>query len=200
MARKRREWNPHMFYHIVSRGNRRDALFLDTRDFKTFLFILSKTNQIYPFQLPSYCLMTNHYHLLLKSPLSSISTVMAIINKRYASYYNNRYRLTGHVFEDRFFSEPIVNIQGMLEVCRYIHMNPVVANMVLTPEDYEWSSSPFYHTRKSYSPTFFHSEPILSIFSGPDKEKRRKYTEYMGIERDEKRKDYLLLELLSAAR
>lgn len=200
MARQRREWNPHLCYHIVSRGNRRDALFLDERDFKMFLLILSKTHQTYAYHIAAFCLMTNHYHLLLKSPLTSISTVMAVINKRYATYYNNRYRLTGHVFEERFFSESIITGQGVLEVSRYIHMNPVVAHMVTAPEEYEWSSYSLYRKIKKYPPKFFDSEIVLSNFNGTVIDKRRKYIHYSSIEEQNIRKNYLLVEQLSELR
>ncbi|OZM56454.1 hypothetical protein CIB95_11810 [Lottiidibacillus patelloidae] len=65
MGRKPRSWNPAFFYHIVSRGNRREALFLDVGDYKTFFYMLMKIHTRIPFELPCYCLMTNHYHLLM---------------------------------------------------------------------------------------------------------------------------------------
>ncbi|GAJ57242.1 hypothetical protein B23_0431 [Geobacillus thermoleovorans B23] len=74
--------------------------------------------------------MTNHFHLQLRSKQEPISKVMALMNKRYANYYNTRYRLTGHVFEKRYYGKWIDNDSGMLEVSRYIHLNPVEAHIV----------------------------------------------------------------------
>ncbi|KAA0548615.1 transposase [Bacillus sp. BGMRC 2118] len=195
MPRNKRLWNPEMFYHVVSRGNRRDALYLDDRDFRVFLSILSKTMLNHPFELASYCLMTNHYHLQLKTTTTSLSTLMAIINKRYASYYNNRYRLTGHVFESRFFSDPIPNTFGMLEVSRYIHLNPVRAKVVEQPEDYPYSSFRYLGGKEKYPPYFLSPSVLLAIFTGTEVEKREKYKTYFEIKTEVVREKYMLHEM-----
>ncbi|MFD1735159.1 transposase [Bacillus salitolerans] len=193
MTRKRRTWHPDFYYHIVSRGNRRDALFLDERDFNAFMFILHKTSQRHPFTVCSYCFMTNHYHLQLKSPITSISTLMAIVNKRYASYYNNRYRLTGHVFEERFFSEGIISEKGMLEVSRYIHLNPVKANIIHDAAHYVWSSYRYYSQEDKYSlaDNFFDPSPVLQIFTGNISEQREKYRQYINMDENETRLSFV---------
>lgn len=79
MGRKRRIWIPESFYHIVCRGNRRDHLFMDEGDYTTFLYILHHVNEVVPFELASYCLMTNHFHLQLRSREQHISKVMSLI-------------------------------------------------------------------------------------------------------------------------
>ncbi|MBM6616766.1 transposase [Bacillus suaedaesalsae] len=195
MPRSRRIWNPDMFYHVVSRGNRRDALYLDDRDFRVFLSILSKTMLDHPFDLASYCLMTNHYHLQLRTSTTSISTLMAIINKRYATYYNNRYRLTGHVFESRFFSDPIPNSFGILEVSRYIHLNPVRAKIAERPQDYPYSSFRYLIGEAKYPPYFLNSSILLSMFTGKEAEKKEKYRTYIHINTEVVREKYMLLEM-----
>lgn len=149
MPRKPRVWIPQCYNHVVCRGNRRDPLFRNTDDFQVFLHILQQIHEKIPFEIASYCLMTNHYHLLIRSKEQPLSKVMALVNKRYASYYNTRYRLTGHVFEKRFFDKVIYSEEGMIKVSRYIHLNPIKANMVEKPEDYPWSSySLFYRGEK----------------------------------------------------
>ena len=130
MSRRRRVIIPDRFYHIVCRGNRRDPLFRDRNDFIEILHMLEKIYENIPYELVAYCFMTNHFHLQLRSQEASISKVMALLNKRYANYYNTKYRLTGHVFEKRFYSELIEGTTGMLEVSRYIFLNPVKARMV----------------------------------------------------------------------
>lgn len=96
MARKKRTWVFNRYYHIVCRGNRRDPLFFNSEDFKAFLYILQHIHEKFPFELASYCFMTNHYHLQLRSKEVPISKVMGLINKRYSDYYNTKYCLTGH--------------------------------------------------------------------------------------------------------
>ncbi|WP_164667814.1 transposase [Virgibacillus doumboii] len=177
MGRKRRMWIPDYYYHVVCRGNRRDALFKDDGDFKTFLFILQTVNKKTPFELSSYCLMTNHYHLQMRSREQPISKVMSLLNKRYADYYNTKNGLTGHVFEKRYFDKIINTELSMLEVSRYIHLNPFAAGMVTRPEDYRWSSYRYYlHTSRA---PMLNMEVVLGCFSGNGEEKRRKYREYV---------------------
>jgi putative transposase len=178
MGRKRRAWNKHSFYHIVSRRNHREALFLDQGDFKTFFHILGRIYHKYPFELPCFCLMTNHYHLMLRSKEHSISTIMSLLNKRYADYYNTKYRLNGHLFEKRFYSHEITGDDGILAVSSYIHRNPLEAKMVVDLEDYRWSSYPLYTNLKASLPVFMNKHTIFRYFGGSEEEKVRKYRKY----------------------
>ncbi|WP_334110667.1 transposase [Anoxybacillus sp.] len=174
----RRTWVPHLFYHIVCRGNRRDPLFKEVNDFRAFLHILEQLHEKIPFEIASYCFMTNHFHLQLRSQHESISKVMALMNKRYANYYNTRYGLTGHVFEKRYFSKMIDDDAGMLEVSRYIHLNPVEARIVHLPEHYRWSSFRFYH-QPSPLPSFMNMDVLLHYFPGTMVEKKKKYVQFV---------------------
>ncbi|MCA1031346.1 transposase [Bacillus timonensis] len=185
MGRAKRIWLPDSFYHIVCRGNQRAPLFKDDGDFLTFLYILKKVNETIPFELASYCLMTNHYHLQLRSREYSISKVMSLINKRYANYYNTKNHLSGHVFEKRYFDQVIKSERGMLEVSRYIHLNPLEANIVNRLEDYRWSSYPFYHHSNLLPYEYVKMEIILSAFCGSEEERRKAYIEFMLEEREE---------------
>ncbi|WP_249306026.1 REP-associated tyrosine transposase [Lederbergia citrea] len=176
MGRKRRLWIPHLFYHIGCRGNRRDPLFRSSSDFDAFFYILEQLHDEIPFEIASYCLMTNHFHLQLRSKEESISKVMSLINKRYANYYNTRYNLTGHVFEKRFYDEIIRDRAGMIQVSQYIHFNPVEAMMVGRPEKYKWSSYHHYLTAgKASLPKFMNIHSILDCFDGTIAEKRAMY-------------------------
>ncbi|MFJ8246755.1 REP-associated tyrosine transposase [Peribacillus asahii] len=175
MPRPKRTWIPDRFYHIVCRGNRRDPLFRSAADFEAFLHILHQVHEKFPFELASYCLMTNHFHLQMRSKEASISKIMSLINKRYANYYNTRYRLTGHVFEKRFYDKMIEGKEGMIEVSRYIPLNPVKAKMVKRPEQYPWSSYYLYMYRNSTHPRFMNVECVLDFHVGAVEEKRRLY-------------------------
>ncbi len=166
MARKKRIWLKDKFYHIVCRGNRRDPLFRERHDFIEILAMLEKIYEKIPYQLVAYCLMTNHFHLLLRSEQESISKVMALLNKRYANYYNTKYRLTGHVFEKRFYSDMVEDRAGILEVSRYIFLNPVNAKIVKSPEHYPWSSFRFYTTPHIIPPAYIDAKFLLQFFSG----------------------------------
>ncbi len=178
IGRKRRSWHPHLFYHIVCRRNHRDALFLDSADFKTFLYILNQLYERYSFELPCYSLMTNHYHLMLRSQEHSISKIMSLLNKRYANYYNTRYRLNGHLFEKRFFSDEVYGKEGILEVSRYIHRNPLEAGMVKKLEDYQWSSYPFFFNSNSVKPSYMTNQIIMQYFEGTEEEKMWRYHKF----------------------
>ena len=175
MPYKKRIYIPERFYHIVSRGNRRDPLFRNASDFQAFLHILHQLHEKSSFELASYCLMNNHYHLQLRSKEIPISKIMSLINKRYANYYNTKYRLTGHVYEKRFYDKVIEDKEGMLEVSRYIHLNPVQARMVKLPEYYPWSSYGYYKNEQSTVPCFMNINSLLDYYEGTSSQKREKY-------------------------
>lgn len=108
-----------------------------------------------------------------------------MINKRYATYYNTRYSTSGHVFEKRYFSKPIVTMEGMLEVSRYIHLNPVRANIFELPEQYQWSSFRTYQEMDGEQQLpFFYPDAVLDLFNGKRYEQLKKYElfVYEGLE------------------
>ncbi|HLQ72202.1 MAG TPA: transposase, partial [Bacillota bacterium] len=106
-----------------------------------------------------------------------VSKVMSLINKRYADYYNTKNNLTGHVFEKRYYDKIIPSKQAMLDVSRYIHLNPVEAKMVQKPETYRWSSYRYYLYTSNHNQ--LDMDVILGYFSGNEIERRRKYQAYV---------------------
>ena len=140
MPKKKREWYPGAVYHIMCRGNRRSDLFRDEEDFLVYLSILQEAEDKHDFVLYSYCLMTNHVHLHLKTKDKKISKIMRTINLLYAKYFNNKHNFIGHLFQGRYKSELIENDSYNLTISKYIHLNPVRAEMVEKPVEYEWSS------------------------------------------------------------
>lgn len=140
MAGKNRKWFPGAIYHIMARGNYRQNIFKDDEDFKVFLVLMQDAKTKYGFKLHAYCLMTNHYHLLLETEQTEIWKIMKRINQIYAAYYNEKYRLTGHLFQGRYKSCLVENDSYFLQTSRYIHLNPVKAKMVPRAEAYPWSS------------------------------------------------------------
>ena len=127
-------------YHVMARGNRRTAIFNDKVDKKRLINIIINKKRDHNFNLYSYCIMDNHYHLLIKDVNDNLPTIMKMINSSYAAYYNNKYEGVGHVFQNRYRSEPVNNEQYLLGVTRYIHNNPVKAGITKSCKDYPWSS------------------------------------------------------------
>jgi putative transposase len=127
-------------HHVTNRGNKKADLFFSNADRHVFLSILSETIKNRGWVCHSYCLMTNHYHLLIETPIPNLSLGMQTINTLYAQHVNRSYVLSGHVFQGRYKSGLVKNDAHLLELSRYIALNPVRAGICKYPEDYEWSS------------------------------------------------------------
>jgi len=139
---------PHTLYHIVSRGNNQRRIFRSPQDYKKFLRILGQVKREFPFYLYSYNPLPNHYHLVIETQQVSISKIMHRINFLYASYFHRRYRTSGHLFQDRFYSSVINKETYFWEASRYVDLNAVRAGLVKNPEDYRWSSYLIYYQKE----------------------------------------------------
>lgn len=140
MARPLRIEYPGAFYHITARGNERKAILHDEKDREQFLLYLETAQQRYSAVFHVYCLMSNHYHLLLETPLGNLSTIMRHINGAYTTYYNVRRQRAGHLFQGRYKAIVVDADEYAGELSRYIHLNPVRAKIMTKPEEYKWSS------------------------------------------------------------
>lgn len=143
MTTRRRVWIEGASYHITNRGNRKEIIFREEYDFYVYIAILKNTLKFYEeynYKVVAYCLMTNHVHLLIKTEKQDPSTFMRRLNSMYAKYFNDKYEYEGHLFQGRYYSNIITSIIEMLEVSRYIHLNPVKAKIVRMPQEYKWSS------------------------------------------------------------
>lgn len=151
----------------MARGNEKKNIFIDDYDRNKYLDIIYEKKKNNAFLLYSYCLMDNHLHLLLKEESLDISNIMKRLNTSYASYFNRKYDRVGHVFQDRFRSEPIEKETYLLAVLRYIHNNPVKAGMVKNLSDYKWSSYFDYILEDDYAKgkSLVDCENILELFS-----------------------------------
>jgi REP element-mobilizing transposase RayT len=127
-------------YHITSRGNDKKAVFKDDQDRETFLKILAHVNKRYHWLCHGYCLMDNHYHLIIETPDGNLSLGMRQLNGVFTQARNKRYNKTGHLFQGRYKAILIQKDTHLLEVCRYVVLNPVRARMVEQPEAWAWSS------------------------------------------------------------
>lgn len=139
-ARKLREWYPGAIYHLMGRGIRRLEIYTYEEDYLVFLAILETALAKYKCVLHAYCLMTNHFHLLLETTDHEVWHLMKQLIQLYAMYYNHAHHFKGHVFEDRYKSCLVKSDVYFLQTSRYIHLNPVKAKMCLRPEQYRWSS------------------------------------------------------------
>jgi putative transposase len=174
MGRLPRAIDDGLVYHAVNRGNNRADVFADDADRIAFLESLARTKARYPFRLFGYCLMTNHFHLLLRpEPGQSISRILQSLTVAHTWRYHKRHRTTGHVWQGRFKSPVIQDDLHLLVVLRYIEANPLRARIVSDPADYGWSSFRQHGMGQD--------DPLLSSFSewdelgNSDAERRRRW-------------------------
>lgn len=140
MARSLRIEYHGALYHVINRGNANEKIFLNNRDREKFLEYLEVAVSRFSLIVHSYCLMDNHYHLLVETPEANISQAVHWLNASYAVYFNIKRNRSGHLFQGRFKAF-LVNAEEYLHVLsRYIHLNPVRAKLAAKPEDYKWSS------------------------------------------------------------
>jgi REP element-mobilizing transposase RayT len=177
MARPLRIEYPGCFYHVTSRGNEQKDIFKSRRDREKFLTYLQSSVERYGARIHAYCLMTNHYHLLMETPKGNLSQIMRHINGAYTTYFNVKRKRFGHLFQGRYKAIIVEADEYSLELSRYLHLNPVRAGMVKKPQDYEWSSYQCY-TGLSSPPDWLSQHLILDHFGAPDQQgKYRSFVE-----------------------
>ncbi len=178
MARPLRVEYPHAVYHITSRGNEKKAIFKDDQDRQSFLKILHRVHERYNWICYAYCLMDNHYHLAIETPDGNVAIGMRQLNGVYTQAFNRRHRRNGHLFEGRYKAILVQKDSHLLEVCRYIVLNPVRAGTVEEPADWRWSSYRAMVGRRASEP-FLQRAWLLRQFS-EDREKAEKgYRQYV---------------------
>ena len=184
MPRKRRIWFPGAQYHIMCRGNHRAEIYREEEDRQVYLSLLEETRNKYPFGLISYCLMSNHVHLQIETIDTEPGMFMKMLNMKYAIYFNKKYNFVGHLFQGRYRSELIESDSQLLQTSKYIHLNPVRANIVGNPSMYEWSSYREYlkelslQSRVKYCPVVLNTGVILRYFKNNSTELYKAYVEY----------------------
>lgn len=150
MARPYRVSFAGALFHITSRGNNRERVFLDEQDFQKYKALLGRYRAKHDFKLYAYCLMPNHVHLLIETTATaSISKIMHAVNTSYAMYFNSKYDHVGHVWQGRFHSAIIDSEAYLLEVMRYMDLNPVRAKIANRPAQYGWTSHRRYAEGKA---------------------------------------------------
>jgi len=165
-------------YHVTSRGNNKNPVFEDDHDREAFLMTLQHVIKRYHWICHTYCLMTNHYHLLIETPEGNLSLGMRQLNGVYTQSFNKDHVRTGHLFQGRYRAILIQKDSHLLEVCRYVVLNPVRARMVESPEDWKWSS--FLAMAGKEKPHYcLTTDWILGQFSGKRSKAESEYQKFV---------------------
>lgn len=172
MTRPLRIEYPDAVYHVTSRGNAKNNIFHSDKDRKEFLSILDTVIRRYNWLLHTYCLMDNHYHLLIETPDGNLSQGMRQLNGVYTQKYNWLHHKTGHVLQGRYKAILVDKESYLLELCRYVVLNPLRAKVVDKPEEWKWSSYQYTAGMKK-APDYLTTDWILGLF-GKNKVKAQK--------------------------
>jgi len=167
MARGPRPAYPYAVYHVTARGNNRAAIFADDRDRDSLLALFAEAVKRFNLEIFAFCLMTNHFHLFLRTPEANISRALQWINSVYTQRCNRRHRRGGHLFQGRFKSVLVIEQAHWIHLSHYIHLNPVRAGMAADPAGHPWSS---YADYVGANPEFrwLNPTPVLLAY-GPDR-------------------------------
>lgn len=179
MARPLRLEFPGAVYHVTARGNARAEIFLDDEDRGLFLGVLEECVSRFGWLCHAYCLMDNHYHLLIETPDGNLSTGMRYLNGIYTQRFNRRHLRVGHVFQGRFKAILVERDSYLLELCRYVVLNPVRAGMVRDVAQYAWSSYSAMMGDAS-TPQWLHTDWLLSQFGSGRAVARRRYAKFVS--------------------
>lgn len=172
MPRPRREDYPGAWHHVMNRGAGRSIIFRSDPDRHVFQGCLAEAAARFEIEVHGYCLLGNHYHLLLLSRAGKLSDAMKHLSGKFTRSSNVRHRRDGPLFRSRFASVPIDSDAHLVQVSRYIHLNPVAAKLVVRPEDWCWSSAAAY-VGLSPEPSWLRTSTILAMLGR--NEARREY-------------------------
>ena len=178
MARGPRTFVPGAYYHLFSRGSNRQAIFLGDSDRTDFVSCLENALVKHGLMCVAYCLMPNHYHLVLSVPGDRVSRAMKLLNGRYSRRFNQRHDRDAHVFKNRFRAVLLETESHFLWACGYVVMNPVRANLCPRPEEWRWSS---YRASVGLEPAprFLDARRLLSYFGDKPSEALTRYDEFV---------------------
>jgi REP element-mobilizing transposase RayT len=195
MARPLRIEYPGACYHVTCRGNERREIFADDRDRKRFLEILAENKELYGVEVHGYVVMANHFHLLVMTPEANLQKFMQRFNTSYAVHYNRRHRRSGHLYQGRYKAILVDTDNYLLELSRYLHLNPVRLKRYSQLEvkekrkiirTYPWSSYRGYVYLKHRQPFMTYSTVLEMVGGGEDREGRKGYADFVmgGILQD----------------
>lgn len=174
-----------LVYHIINRGNNRQAVFKEEEDFDTYLKTVSRFKQKYSFKLYGYCLMNNHTHLIIEPTKSNtLSKIIQSITLSHIRLYHAKYKSSGHLWQGRFKNPIIQTDEYLLQCLKYIELNPVRAHIVSRPQDYRWSSYAFHAFSKDEY-RLLDKDPAYLSLAATDKSRQEAYQNFMAFKQDE---------------
>ena len=189
MARPLRIEYPNAWYHVKNRGRRGENVFSDRKDYEMFLGVLQESFELFGCRVAAFCLLSNHYHVLLQTPLGNLSRVMRHVNGVYTQRYNQRQKVDGQLFRGRYKSVLVEEDSHLVELLRYIHRNPVRANICQSVSDYPWSSHHAYvSTAKKWD--WLCRDFLLSMFADTTAKGIREYRQFVKGEESTEIKDF----------
>lgn len=178
MARPLRIEYSNAVYHITSRGNARGKIYKDNKDREIFLETLGSVIKRYNWLCHACCLMDNHYHLMIETPEPNLSKGMRQLNGVYTQTYNRRHKETGHILQGRYKAILVEKEEYLLELCRYVILNPVRAGIIKKPEQWQWSSY-LATIGKAKTPEYLTTDWILSQFGSKQRRAQKRYAEFV---------------------
>lgn len=164
-------------YHLVQRGNDKIFIFENDTLKKHYLNLMFENRAEFNYEILCYAIMNNHYHFIIQTNGASLSIIMHTINTKFSKFYNNYLNHLNHVFGERFGAKLVTNVDYLLCLLKYIHLNPVNANLCDTVHDYQWSSDYFYMNNLN---EFVNIDIILDIFSKDRNLAIKKYLDFMN--------------------
>jgi putative transposase len=183
MARPLRLEFPGALYHVTARGDRREPIFEDEADREELLTIFRHALDRFDAVCFAYCLMPNHYHFVIETGGANLSRLMRQVNGVYTQRYNRRHGKVGHLFQGRFKAVLVDRDPYLLEVCRYVDLNPVRAKLVRRPQDWRWSSYRA-HVGLSGRPVWLASARLLQQLAHTEARAQKRYAEFVAQGRD----------------
>ncbi len=168
-------------YHVIARGNNKECIFEEQKDKEYLLKLFKDIKQGMGFKVYAYVIMNNHYHFVIQIMDQPLYKIMHHIHNKYSKYYNNQYERVGHVFQGRYKALLIQDERYLLSVVRYVHHNPIKANICNKTDEYRWSSDIFY--RKNLN-DFADIDVVLNVLSTDRRQALGQYREYMAEEED----------------
>lgn len=174
MPRKPREKSDTGIYHVILRGVNGKRIFKDKEDYEKIIQVIERYKKISEYEVYAYCLMSNHIHLLMKEGKEELGIVFRRIGASYVYWYNKKYSRTGHLFQDRYKSEPVEDDEYFLTVLRYIHQNPIKAGIEKAIGEYPWTSYNEYLGIHEICNTKF----ALNFFAEDERKSKQAFREF----------------------
>jgi putative transposase len=180
MSRPLRIEYPGAWYHVMNRGRRSEIIFSEPKDYYRFIDLLEESCELWNIRISAYCLMPNHYHLLIQTPDGNLSRCMRHINAVYTQRYNRAHGCDGQLFRGRFKSILVDGDTYLLQLVRYIHRNPLRSNIISDLDDYKWSSHGGYISRAAKW-NWLYKNFILSMLSSKKTDQIRSYRRFVRL-------------------